>query len=83
MFGEILIGFIIALILVYLLYSYLAWCSANSSYKILYKVKPELLSAAATEVIQKYGDYMLPEYLSDSYKPLRFWILYYLARATV
>lgn len=80
MFREFLVGFTIAGILLYLLYLYLEWCGKYSSQKILYDLSPMLLMEDDQKVIESYGEWMLPEYLSDTFKPIRFWILYYQAR---
>jgi hypothetical protein len=82
MFGEILIGLLISAILLYLLYLYLGWCSTYSSAKILYKLNPSVVNSNDKQVIATYGKYMLPEYLSDTYRFIRFWILYYTAVLT-
>ncbi len=77
MFVEILIGLLISCVLVYLLYTYLSWCSSYSGTKVIYDTNPAMVSAKDRAVLDTYGRYMLPEYLSDTYKPIRFWILYY------
>lgn len=83
MIREFIAGLLIAGVLLYLFYIYLAWCSGYASTKVLYSINPIVVSREDKEVIESYGKFMLPEYLSDTYKPLRFWILYYQARATV
>lgn len=80
MFLEILFGFLIAGILLYLFYLYLEWCSNYASAKALYSISPLVVAGPDKSVIESYGDLMLPEYLSDTYKPIRFWIWYYAAK---
>lgn len=80
MFREILFGVLIAAVLIYLFYLYLEWCSNYSSAKAMYATNSIAVMKADKEVIESYGKFMLPEYLSDTYKPVRFWILYYQAR---
>ncbi len=80
MFREILAGLLVALVLLYMFYLYLAWCSKYSVTKVLYTTNPSFVLATDKAVIESYGSLMLPEYLSDTYKPIRFWILYNKAR---
>lgn len=80
MIGEFLVGLLIAICLLYLFYLYLEWCSNYSAAKILYNVNPILVMQKDKDVIEQYGYFMLPEHLSDTFKPIRFWILYYQAR---
>ena len=77
---EILFSLVIAGILVYLFYIYLGWCDNNSFNRDLYKFSPNMMRAADKQTIEKYGKYMLPTYMSDTYRPIRFWILYYRAK---
>jgi len=79
MFKEILLGICIAGILVYLAYLYLEWCSRYASARDLYGSNPLAVLKADKEVLNSYGNLIMPTYLADSYKPLRFWILYYSA----
>ncbi len=80
MFREILSGVLIAGVLIYLLYLYLEWCSNYASANALYAANSIAVAKADKDVIESYGKFMLPEYLSDTYKPIRFWILYYQAK---
>ena len=73
---EIIIGFIIACIILYLLYLYLAWCDNNSYNRDVYNYEPKSLTPANKANIEKYGKWILPTYLSDTYKPIRSWIVY-------
>ena len=77
MFIEIILGIVISIVLLYLFYLYLGWCDANSYNRDLYKYIPDVLPTADREMIDKYGTFILPTYLADTYKPLRFWIMYY------
>ena len=79
---EILIGVLIAIILLYVFYLYLEWCNKYSTTKLLYNVNPLMVLTNDRQIIESYGKYMVPEYLSDTFKPIRFWILYYLAKWT-
>lgn len=84
MIPEILLGLSIAILLLYLFYLYLEWCSQYSPMMSLYQnasTKAMVLSADRA-VLDKYGQFLMPEYLADTYKPIRFWILYYTARAS-
>ncbi len=76
MIREILVGLLLALVILYMFYLYLAWCSKYSVTKVLYKTNIDLVLPNDKAVIESYGGFMLPEYLSDTYKPIRFWILY-------
>jgi hypothetical protein len=80
MLREILLGLLIAGILLYLFYLYLEWCSKYASAKVLYETNPLMVMKNDKAVIESYGKFMLPEYLSDTYKPIRFWMLYYKAK---
>ena len=77
MFIEIILGIVISVFLLYLFYIYLEWCDSNSYSRDLYKYAPDMLPTDIRDTIDKYGSFMLPTYLTDTYKPLRFWILYY------
>ena len=83
MFIEILLGLVIAAILLYLFYLYLGWCSNNSYKRDVYKYTPKLLTPADRATIEKYGSYILPTYMADTYKPIRFWISYYYAKSEI
>ena len=74
---ELLISIIIIGILLWLFYKYLEWCDKYSFAKLLYNNNPELLSETEKSTISQYGKFMLPEYLSDTFKPIRFWLIYY------
>lgn len=80
MFIEIILGIVISIILLYLFYLYLGWCDANSYNRDLYKYEPNLLLTEGRDTIEKYGSFILPTYLADTYKPLRFWIAYYMEK---
>jgi hypothetical protein len=80
MFLEILFGIIIAIILMYLFYLYLEWCDKHSANLELHQHAANFLLPADREYLDTYGKYMLPVYLADTYKPIRFWILYYSAK---
>lgn len=77
MFWEILFGLLIAVTLLYLFYIYLEWCNDYSFAKLIYSSNPSVVVGNDKNVIETYGSLMMPEYLSDTYKPIRFWILYY------
>jgi hypothetical protein len=79
MLGEILIGILISGLIVYLMYCYLSWCSTYSDIKLLYEINPVFVSKKDRDLMDTYKKFMLPEYLSDTYKPIRFWLLYYQA----
>ncbi len=80
MFIEIILGIVISGILLYLFYIYLEWCDTHSFNRDLYNYDPTMILASSRDIIEKYGSYMLPTYLSDTYKPLRFWIMYYMEK---
>ena len=80
MFKELIVAILISSILLYLFYLYLAWCSNYSSIKTIYNTTPMLVMAKDKAVIEKYGSFIMPEHLTDTYKPIRFWVLYYKAR---
>ncbi len=46
----------------------------------MYKYDPTMVLEKDRPTIEKYGSYILPTYLSDTYKPIRFWILYLKAK---
>ena len=68
--------------LIYLFYLYLKWCSSMSTHKFNYDfpMTKMLVSKANREILEKYGKFMLPEYLSDTFKPIRFNLLYFKAK---
>lgn len=82
MFLEILLGAFISILLIYLLYLYLGWCSAYSGMYALYNNPTTKLMVLSKDrgVLETYGILLLPEYLADSYKPLRSNIFYFKAR---
>lgn len=69
-------------IILLLFYYYLAWCDKYAEVAELYRYNPSMVSLDDRAVIEKYGGYMLPRYMSDTYKPIRFGILYRWARLT-
>jgi hypothetical protein len=77
MFIEILIGLIVACLLIYLFYIYLGWCSNYSNKLLLFEDAPSALSSGDRDYIATYKKFMLPVHLSETYKPIRFWIIYY------
>ncbi len=80
MFIEIILSFVISILLLYLFYLYLEWCDSNSFNRDMYKYDPTMVLEKDRPTIEKYGSYILPTYLSDTYKPIRFWILYLKAK---
>ena len=80
MFIEILLGVCISILFIYMFYLYLGWCDANSYNRDLYAYDPTMLLEKDRPTIEKYGSYILPTYLSDTYKPIRFWVLYLKAK---
>ena len=80
MFIEIILGIVISIILIYLFYLYLEWCDNNSVNRDLYKYDPTMVLEERRNTIEQYGIFILPSYLSDTFKPLRSWILYYRAK---
>jgi hypothetical protein len=83
MFIEILLGLVIATILIYLFYLYLEWCSNNSYKRDVYNYTPKLLMPTDRTNMEKYGSYILPTYMADTFKPIRFTILYYYAKSEI
>ena len=79
---EIIISILVIGILLYLFYLYLEWCNKYSATKTLYSYNPELLLDTDKEIIDRYGVVILPEHLADTFKPIRFWLLYYQAKIT-
>ena len=78
---EILVGVLLAGVILYLFYIYLAWCSLYSDDKALYDSgAADLMFDDERQRIENYGWLMLPEYLSDTYKPIRFYIMYNIAK---
>lgn len=73
---EIILGIIIACGLVYLFYLYLGWCDTYATSRDLYKLDPLFVLEKDREVVESYGSFILPTYLADTYKPIRFRILY-------
>lgn len=74
---NILISIFTVIILLVLFYYYLEWCNNNSGKLSLYKTDPIMVTDEDKAYIDSYGWLMLPKYLSDSFKPIRFQILYY------
>lgn len=83
MYLEILVGFVISLMILYLFYLYLGWCNGYSGKMALYRTDPMMVMKADKEYLDKYQKYMLPVYLSDTYKPIRFAILYRIEKLTI
>ncbi len=77
MVREIFVGIFVAVVILYLFYLYLAWSDKYAASKTLYKYSPYGVTKDQKETLEKYGALILPEYLSDTYKPLRFSILYF------
>ncbi len=79
---EILIGLIIAIICLYLFYLYLEWCDKYNTIKlhladpILSVIMSEEEKKEYTNTLDSYGSFLLPRYLSDTYKPIRYKLLY-------
>lgn len=79
MLFELLIGFLIAFTLLYLFYLYMDWNITYAPVKVLYDELKATLKKEQIAYIEKYHPYILPEYIVDGFKPVRFWILYYMA----
>lgn len=79
MLKELFISFLIVLLLLYIFYVYLEWCNQYSPKMRLYSQNDTkfLVSTEDKLILDKYGNYLLPVYLADTYKPIRFWLLYY------
>jgi hypothetical protein len=77
---EFLLALILSGIILYLFYIYLEWCDKYAWARDAYQSNPMFVPQAEKDVVEKYGTVILPTYLSDTYKPIRFWILYYRAR---
>lgn len=77
---EIIISLLLVAILLWIFYIYLEWCDKYSSIRDIYNYNPNILSSKDRDMMDKYGKFILPEYLCDTFKPLRFWILYYNAK---
>lgn len=74
---EFIISIIITAILIYLFYLYLGWCNKYSFELELYMYSPSMLTMDKKQYLANYSKYMLPTYMSDTYKPLTFWPIYY------
>ncbi len=79
---EILLGLLIAIICLYLFYLYLEWCDKYNTIRL--QLSDPVLSVAIPKekrleymnTLDSYGFLLLPPYLSDTYKPIRYKLLY-------
>jgi hypothetical protein len=90
----ILLSILIALVILYLFYLYLVWCSSllerQTLYKTAYssyyegKLPLENIKIVATRediLFVKKWEFLIPsEVILDTVKPVRFWVLYYRAK---
>lgn len=80
MLGEIIVSLILTFVLVLLFYLYLGWCNSLSGIVETYKYNPAILNASDQQKAKSYGWLVLPTYLADTYKPIRFQIEYQIAK---
>ena len=83
---EIIIGVIVSLLLLYIFYEYLGWCSKNAFYidqenaGELFEPDEKSINYTENKInfdnYQKYKSYMLGSEYSDSYKIIRYFIHY-------
>ncbi len=78
---EILLGITISIILIIGFFFYLKWCS--DTYDLL---DSQITSYSIDEYkknLSENGAYLLPEFLSDTYKPINWFIVYYWTKANI
>ena len=80
---EILLGFIIGVILIYLWFLYLKWGSILNENTELYDYNRMLVTESKRDKIDKWRALIPSPILSDTYKYINFWVLYYYAKYTI
>ena len=83
MIREILLGLVLALVLLYLYYLYLAWAAEWSGKYARYIVNPRAVVKNDAAYLDTYSRFLPPEPIADGYKVINFWFKYYFARASV
>lgn len=77
MFIEIVFGLLIATILMYLWIVYLSWANEYNQPYYNYKFMPISVSPEEKFLLDRWGWALPSEVISDTYKYLYFWSLYY------
>jgi hypothetical protein len=77
---EILLGFILGIILIYLWLLYLKWGNVLNENIELYDYNRVLVESSKRDEIDKWRLVMPSPVLSDTYKYINFWMLYYYAK---
>jgi hypothetical protein len=77
---EIFLGFLISILLIYLWFLYLKWGDGINEDIELYNYNSSLIRGSKKETIENWGWLSPSMVLSDTYKYINFWILYYKTR---
>jgi hypothetical protein len=77
---EFLLGIILSIFLIYLWLLYLKWGNSMTDDLELYNYNTVLVKESKRDIIEKWGWAVPPIILSDTYKYVNFWLLYYNSR---